>query len=394
MQIYWIARTPAAGGFAIHSLLHSKTGETGKSGSASRYLLGELMSTIIEVAKRARVSTATVSNVIRSTQRVSAALKDRVHKAIRDLDYYPNELARSLKVKQTRMLGMVLPDITNPFFPGIMRGAEDTAFERGYLLFTANTDEQIERERRIVSAFRSYRIDGILLAAAPGKNNGHIRRMIEAGIPVVSIGIKCDSVLVDNVRGARECVRHLVSAGHREIAMIAGRLEVQTSRERLRGYQQALREAAIPISKRLILVGDFRDESGYLLGRKLLEDAARPSAIFVSNGYMALGLLRALAELKVRCPEDIGIATFADVAMDRTLYPHLTAVVQPSYEIGTRAATILMDRVENKLGSDRIAVRIRPKLVIRDSSRPVEKKASEIPRGRQRQSSHQAGDRS
>ena len=350
------------------------------------------MSTIIEVAKRARVSTATVSNVIRGTQRVSAALQERVKKAIRDLDYYPNELARSLKVKQTRMLGMVLPDITNPFFPEIMRGAEDAAFERGYLLLTANTDEQIERERRIVCALRSYRLDGILLSSAPGKDNSHIQRMIDAGMAVVCIdrpasGIKTDSVLVDNVRGAKECVRYLIGAGYREIAMIAGTLQVQTARERLRGYEEALREARIPISKRLVFEGDFRDESGYRLGKKLLADSARPSAIFVSNGYMALGLVRALAEMKVRCPEDVGIATFADAAVARTIHPPLTAVVQPSYEIGVQAANILMDRVEGKLNSERISIRIQPKLVIGDSTRNAAGNAIEVHRNGQRRSS-------
>src|SRR6266436_2200400 len=121
------------------------------------------MSTIIEVAKRANVSTATVSNVIRGTRKVSADKTTWVNAAIRELNYFPNEIARSLKVKQTRMLAMVLPDITNPFFPEIIRGAEDTAFERGYFLMTANTDEQIGRERRIVAALRSYRVDGVLL---------------------------------------------------------------------------------------------------------------------------------------------------------------------------------------------------------------------------------------
>src|SRR5579875_2772996 len=127
------------------------------------------MATIIEVAKRANVSIGTVSNVLRGTARVSAGLRERVEIAIRDLDYHPNEIARSLKVNQTYMLGMVLPDITNPFFPEIIRGAEDQAFERGYFLVTANTDEQIGREKRIVAALRAYRVDGILLASASGK---------------------------------------------------------------------------------------------------------------------------------------------------------------------------------------------------------------------------------
>jgi LacI family transcriptional regulator len=330
------------------------------------------MPTIVEVAKRARVSTATVSNVIRGTKSVSPALQKRVRAAIQDLDYYPNEIARSLKVKQTRMLAMVLPDITNPFFPEIIRGAEDTAFERGYFLVTANTDEQIGRERRIVAALRSYRVDGILLAAALGEDISHIHSTLKAGVAIVCIdravpGTKTDAVLLDNARGARECVRHLLQNGHRSIAIITGPLQLQTGQERLRGYEEALREADVPIDPRRILHGDFREESGYRLGKQLLRRRNKPSALFISNGVMTVGVLRAFDESGIRCPEDIALATFDDLILDRNY--HLTAVVQPSYEIGRRAATILMDRIEGKQQREPLTVRIAPTLVIRDSSR-------------------------
>jgi LacI family transcriptional regulator len=338
------------------------------------------MPTIVEVAKRARVSIATVSNVIRGTRKVSPALEERVRAAIRDLDYYPNEIARSLKVKQTRMLGMIVPDITNPFFPEIIRGAEDTAFERGYFLVTANTDEQIGRERRIIAALRSYRVDGILLASAPGKDTSHIRSTIQAGTSVVCLdravsGIETDAVLLDNVRGGREGVRHLIQAGHSRIAIITGSLTLQTGRERLRGYEDALAEAGIEIDRKLILEGDFRDESGYRLGKELLCRRERPSAIFVCNGVMTLGVLKAFEEMGVRCPEDIALATFDDLAVDRSFHPHLTAVVQPSYDIGSRAATILMDRIEGKLAKEPFVVRIVPTLIVRESTRARKGKA-------------------
>ncbi len=331
------------------------------------------MPTIVEVAKHARVSIATVSNVIRGTRRVSPALQERVQTAIRELDYSPNEIARSLKVKQTRMLALVLPDITNPFFPEIIRGAEDTAFDRGYFLLTANTDEQIGRERRIVSALRAYRVDGILLASAPGKDSNHIRSVMRGGISIVCLdrtvaGIKTDAVLLDNVRGGRECVRHLIQGGHSKIAIITGSLALQTGIERLRGYEEALREADIEIDPGLVLEGDFREESGYRLGKQLLQHRARPTAIFVCNGVMTLGVLKALEEAGVQCPEDIALATFDDLAMDRSFHPHLTAVVQPGYEMGARAATILMDRVEGKLTNEPLIVRIVPTLVIREST--------------------------
>lgn len=331
------------------------------------------MPTIIEVARRAGVSIATVSNVIRGTKRVSPDVRARVKAAIRELDYYPNEIARSLKVKQTRMLGMVLPDITNPFFPEIIRGAEDTAFERGYFLVTANTDEQIGRERRIVSALRSYRVDGILLASAPGSDTAHIKNTIASGLPIVCIdrpvpGVKTDAVLLDNVRGGRECVRHLIQLGHRKIAIITGKLEAQIARERLQGYEEALREADIRVDPALVFEGDFRDESGYRLGKQLLRGSAKATAVFVCNGVMTLGLLKAFEETGTRCPEDIALATFDDLAVDRSFHPHLTAVVQPSYEMGSRAATILMDRIEGKLTGQISAVRIVPTLVIREST--------------------------
>lgn len=331
------------------------------------------MATIVEVAKRAGVSIATVSNVIRGTRRVSPKLTERVQAAIRELNYSPNEIARSLKVRQTRMLGMVLPDITNPFFPEIIRGAEDTAFERGYFLVTANTNEQIGRERRIVAALRSYRVDGMLLASASGKDTSHLKSTMDAGVALVCLdrtvpGVKTDAVLLDNVRGARECVRHMIQRGHRRIAIITGALNLQTGRERLRGYEDALREADISIDQHLVLQGNFRFDSGYRLGKHIVKQAPRPTAVFVSNGVMTVGLLKAFEELNISCPGDMALATFDDLALDSPFHPHLTTVVQPSYEMGARAATILMDRIEGRLTKEPSIVRVSPTLILREST--------------------------
>jgi LacI family transcriptional regulator len=329
--------------------------------------------TIVEVAKLARVSIATVSNVIRASKKVSPELEERVRKAIRELDYYPNEIARSLKVKQTRMLSMVLPDITNPFFSDVIRGAEDSAYERGYFLMTANTDEKIGRERRIISALRSYRVDGILLASAPGGDASHILSTIQAGVSIVCLdrtvsSVKTDAVLLDNVRGGREWVRHLIQIGHRRIAVITGSLQLQTGRERLQGYEEALGEAGIEVRQELVLEGDFRQESGYRLGKELARRRIKPTAVLVCNGVMTVGVLQAFEEMDVDCPNDIALATFDDLALDRSFHPHLTAVVQPGYEIGARAATILMDRIEEKLANGPVVVRVSPTLIIREST--------------------------
>ncbi|MGH8163810.1 MAG: LacI family DNA-binding transcriptional regulator, partial [Rhodanobacteraceae bacterium] len=233
------------------------------------------MSTIKEVAERAGVSIATASNVVSGSRRVGKARMARVLAAVKDLDYHPNEIARSLKAKQTRMLGMVLPDITNPFFSDLIRGADDAALERGYLLVTANTDEQVEREKLFVAALRSRRVDGILLAATASKSEAHLESVAAAGVPIVCLdrmapGLAVDAVLADNVRGTQECVRHLIRVGHKKIAIITGSLQLQIAGERLAGYRAALEEARIPFSNDLLMEGDFREEAGDRLGQELL----------------------------------------------------------------------------------------------------------------------------
>jgi LacI family transcriptional regulator len=188
--------------------------------------------------------------------------------------------------------------------------------------------------------------------------------------------------MLDNVRGAQECVRHLIRTGYRKIAIITGSLELGVARERLLGYEAGLQEAAIPVSKQLILEGDFREHSGYLLAKQLLLRHARPSAILVSNGVMALGVLQAFEELGVRCPEDVAIATFDDLAGDRAFHPRLTVVAQPGYEIGARGATLLMDRIEGKLTKKFSVIRLAPTLVVRESTRgrvPVRSSPFSVP---------------
>lgn len=332
------------------------------------------MPTIKEVAERAGVSIATASNVISGSRRVGKARMARVLAAIKDLDYHPNEVARSLKIRQTKMLGMILPDITNPFFSDLIRGAEDAALERGYLLVTANTDEQVEREKRAVAALRSRRVDGILLAATASKNEDHLKSVAAAGISIVCLdrmapGLAVDAVLADNVRGTEECVRHLIRIGHKKIAIITGALDLQIGRERLRGYRAALKEAGIPYAADLVMEGDFREEAGYRLGKELLLRGERPSAIFACNGVMMLGLLLALDELSVKCPADIALATFDDLPFANSFHPHLTAVAQPATEIGYQGANLLIDRVEGKRTGEPVIIRLAPELKIRESTR-------------------------
>jgi LacI family transcriptional regulator len=317
----------------------------------------------------------TVSNVLTGAFPVSPKRRERVLAAIREMDYHPNAVARSLKLRRTRMLGMIVSDITNPFFPQLVRGAEDAALERGYLLITFNTDDRVERERQVLAVLRARRVDGILLVIAPNRNDlAHLRSTLDSGIPLVCLdrlprGIHVDSVTVDNRAAARQCVLHLLGLGHRRIAIITGSLTLQTARERLQGYKDAFRKMSLPVKRELVWEGDFRSESGYRLGVEMLGKDNRPSAVFVSNGMMALGLLKALEQLRLNCPGDIALAAFDDFPAIEAFRPHLTAVAQPAYSIGSKGVELLVQRIESKRRQEPpAAIRLPTELRIREST--------------------------
>lgn len=333
------------------------------------------MSTIKEVANLAKVSTATVSHVINESANVSSELRERVQKAIRTLDYRPNHVARSLKMRRTSMLGMVVTDITDPFFAQMIRGAEDAARQRGYLLTTFNTDDNVEQEREIFAVLRSRRIDGILLVSAPGKGSPkHLQQTLEDKVPVVCLaripeGFPVDSVSIRNRENARECVQHLISVGHTRIAAIGGPNSVAPARDRREGYLDALKEAGLPVDPALIAEGDFRSESGYRLGKQLLQLPDPPTALFVANGMMTVGLLKALDELGLRSPGDVALAAFGDRGVAEYLYPNVTVAAQPSYEIGYRGAELAIQRIHGELDpSEPVHIQLDAPLELKKSS--------------------------
>jgi LacI family transcriptional regulator len=335
------------------------------------------MATIKEVAKRAGVAVGTVSHVLTGAASVSPERRRRILAAMRDLDYHPNDIARSLKLNRSHMLGMVVSDITNPFFSQMVRGAEDAAMKHNYLLLTFNSDDQIDREKKILKVLRTRRVDGALLVVAPSHERPlHVAELIALGTPVVCLdrtprGIRVDSVTVNNTKAAQECVYHLLDLGHRHIAMLTGSLLLETARERLQGYKNALVERGIPIDPELICEGNFRVESGYELTTRLLRRKKRPTAIFVSNGLMAIGVLKALAQTNIRCPQEIAVASFDDSDLSEVLNPSLTSVVQPAYEIGYRGVELLLERIEfpeKRPDGRSLKIRLETELRIRNST--------------------------
>jgi LacI family transcriptional regulator len=325
---------------------------------------------VYDVAKRARVSTYTVSAVINNPGGAITPRQRRVEKAIRELNYRPNLIARSLAKQQTQLLGMIVTDISNPFFPLVVRGAEDTAQKAGYNILLCNSDNQKNKEESYLDLLFSKRVDGILLTVAPGRVDPLVRqRLIDAKIPVVLVmrtspDFDCDAVVTDDYRGAYEGVSHLARIGHQRIAFVGGPLEVSNGAARWKGYRKALQANGLTYKAELTVEGDYRIESGYRAGLVLLP--RRPDAIFVANYLMTVGLMQAADEIGMSCPEDFGLASFDDYPWLKCFRPRLTTIELPKYELGVRSTQTLLERISGKQHK-RIVHRLTPQLCVRES---------------------------
>ena len=308
------------------------------------------MANIYDVAKEARVSLATVSAVVNESAYVSPGLKTRVTAAIQKLAYQPNLLARGLAKQQTRTVGMIAPNIANPFWPEVVRGVEDAVHAAGYTLLLASNDDDRAKEARYIRTFLAKRVDGLLLTKAVGPLDSEAAALLRtARIPVVQLmrsttAFSGDKVVVDEREGVYEGVAHLLRLGHRRIAMINGVEKVSTSAHRLEGYRDALRDAGVECDPALVAHGDFRIESGYVTGIQLLKQ--KPDAVFVGNYLMTVGFMRALRQYRLRCPEDVAIVTCDDHPWLDSFHPRLTTVNLPKYELGQAAACTLMRRLQ------------------------------------------------
>jgi LacI family transcriptional regulator len=334
-------------------------------------------STIKEVAKMAGVSVGTVSHVISSSVPVSESLRRKVLAAIRTLDYHPNHIARSLKTRSTRTLGIVVPDMTIPFFPQVIRSAESAARRLGYSLIAVNSDDDSARQEEVLSLLRSQRVEGVLLVVASGPGSAQqILKLTRSGIPVVCLdrlpdGVDVDSVCVDDCSAAEMGVGHLISRGHRRIAIVTGPLTLKNEQARLRGCKAALKRAGVTPDKSLVWEAKLdQQEVVRICKQHLLTARQRPSALFSTNGVTGLGALRGMAACGLRTPEDIAFATFDELTAEDIFRPSITSVVQPAQEIGCRAAEILIKRIQEKEGApvSKIEIRLPATLKVRESS--------------------------
>ena len=297
----------------------------------------------------------------------------RVLVAVERLGYRPSELARSLRLRRTLTLGMLVPDITNPFFPPLIKGAEDAAHARGYNLILCNTEDLPEREATYLAVLRERQVDGLLIASSR-MSDLVITALGRERFPFVLVNRSARgaelAVTVDNRAGASAAIAHLVALGHRRIGHVAGPQTTTTGVERAAGVRAALRGRNVPRDADLWVEAEaFSEEAGYRAARRLLVLRDRPTAIFGANDLIALGVLRAARELGLRIPLDLSLVGFNDIPQAELLEPALTTVRVPSYDMGERGARMLLARLESEPIAERRVV-LEAELIVRASTAP------------------------
>ncbi len=333
-----------------------------------------MRTTIHEVARAAGVSIATVSRALNGTGRIAKATRSRVLRAAQDLGYQPNDLARSLLAKSTQTIAVIVPDITNPFFPELIKGIEQVACARGHLvLLSDSADDQI-RLWQDLAALRRKQVDGIIFAGA--RLSPDRIAAVTAGLPVVTVDREtqlatASVVQSDHRAGARLATEHLISLGHHRIAHLAGPDGLTVTAARLAGYRQALAAAGIPEEDDLVVPGGFLEEDGFRAARELLARGTGCTAVFAANDLSAIGALAAVEEAGLRVPADISVIGFDDIHLAGYIRPRLSTVRQDVVRLGARAAEVLIDHLLAEGPSRLVQETIAVDLVVRESTGPA-----------------------
>lgn len=327
--------------------------------------------TVKDVAQAAGVSQATAARALGGYGYVSRTARRAIHEAAQTLGYRRHAVAQALASNVTYTVGLIVSDIENPFFAAAARGLSDVLEAEGYTILLANSDEDLEREERLVETFRARRVDGLVVAPSVANGLPHLGDVAAAGIPLVLFdrpvrGLKVDVVMVDNKRGAQQAVEHLIALGHRRIGLVTDQPEIASSAERIDGYRSALAAAGFSVDEHLIAITGSTHADGYRAAKALLEQRRRPSAIFTANNMMSMGTLLALRDLSLRIPTDVALVGFDDFEWTTLIEPPLTVVRQPVSEIGRRAGERLLARMRGDGGGPR-RIRLQTEFVVRGS---------------------------
>ena len=326
-----------------------------------------------DVARLAGVSVSTVSNVINNRGVVGPKLTAKVLQSMEAIQFTPNRAARGLRTGKSKLIGMLIPDVTNPFYAQVLRGAEDYLIDRGFELMVCNSNRRPDLEQRHLSALHAQRVDGMILVPS----NSYAAREIQLRNLPPLVFVDClpfdseaNGVVIDNRDAAYEATRYLLGLGHKRIALIAGELAYTSVMDRLEGYRAALREAGEP-EYTVESTTDIR--GGYDSTRDLLGLKQPPTAIFASNNRMTLGAIQAVRDSNLRCPEDISLISFDDPEWASVVTPTLTAIEQPSYQIGQSAAELLLHSIDSQgelVNEVKRIVQLKSKFIIRASTGP------------------------
>ncbi len=328
------------------------------------------MTTIQDVARRAGVAPMTVSRVINQSGYASPAVREKVLAAVAELGYLPNTLARSLRIRRSNTIALILTDITNPYFTTMARGVEDAASAAGYTVLFGNTDESEEKEHHYLEMIQQKRVDGILLVPAGGSVQA-VESIRQVGTPLVVLDRRIPGEMVDVVRcdseeGAYRLTRLLLNLGHRQMALLTGASTVSTAEDRANGFRRALREAGV--AEPVVIYGSFTQDSGFNNTRQILAMQPRPTALIAANNFLAIGALKAVRAAGLDVPDELAMAGFDDLPAAMVVEPFLTVAVQPAYEMGRQAALLLLGRLSGANNTPPQEILLPVELVIRHSS--------------------------
>lgn len=335
-----------------------------------------MTTTIKDIAEKAGVSVPTVSRVLNNRPDVSDSTRRRVQKVIQSLKYNPSSIARGLVLRKTFTLGLVVPDISTPFYPDVAKGVQNRADELGYSVILFDSDNRLEKEKHAIKLMKSKQVDGMIVSFA-AENKEDLLVLEEQGFPVVQIdrivpGSSAPFVTIDNCLSAYEATRYLIGLGHRCIAHITGNLDSQTARDRLQGFHRALEEERDNDTEHYVLQGDYTVKSGQQHMKTLLAQKTRPTAVFAANDIMALGCYEAIFDKGLSVPEDVSIVGHDDVQIASLIRPRLTTMAQPKYELGRIAAEKLIQQIEIKTSDskeDKVEnVVLESQLIVRSST--------------------------
>jgi LacI family transcriptional regulator len=292
--------------------------------------------------------------------------------AIAELQYRPNAVAQSLRRKQTRTIGLIVPDNSNPFFAEVAKGVEDAGYEAGVSVILCNSDSSFDRELRYMEVLQDKQVDGVIFMATTAQAD-HVRGLTAAGVPLVTFyrllpQLDVDTVVVDNLGGGRLATSHLIELGHETIACVAPASTASPSSLRVKGFRQAMAEAGLQVDEALIYHGDNRFSGGKEAAERLLESGRPFTAIFAGNDVMAIGVMRTLQAHGRRVPDDISVVGFDGISLGAYVTPALTSVVQPRYEAGQIAFKLLLERMHDGYAGPQRAINLATKLEVRDST--------------------------